>query len=213
MRGSGELVQERRAQRHVGTVEIDTGVGLAVTVLALPPTAEPDGSKGSRIGDTIVWVEAPADLTRYVESRVVGDVLRIAVSDGVRLRPAPTVEVHVADLKTVRATGAGSVRVDAEAGLGALELEASDTVRLSARGDVDRLELRLAGTADAHLFGLAARTAVVEHSGSGDGWLLVSEHLEARLVSSGDVFVDGAPSVAAEVTGSGEVLEAAKRGE
>ncbi|MEL6713748.1 MAG: DUF2807 domain-containing protein, partial [Planctomycetota bacterium] len=189
VRGSGEIVQERRAQRHVGTVEVDTGSGLAVTVLALPPSTQPDGGPGARVGDTIVWVEAPADLTRYVESRVVGDVLRIAVTDGVRLRPAPTVEVHVADLKAVRASGAGSVRVDAEAGLGALELDATDTVRLSARGDVDRLELSLGGTADAHLFGLAARTAVVEHAGSGDGWLLVSEHLEARVASSGDVFV------------------------
>lgn len=199
--GVQPLVQERRAIKPVDRVEVVASDGLNVRVLATAFPAE-DESR-----DTVVWIEGAGDLMEYVLTTVHDSTLRISIAEDVRLSPVPDVEVRVADLRRLSATGAGVVRLEVEDGhvVPALGIEAMGSVQIEGVGAVRALDVDATGSGDVHLMSLDAVEAVYRRRGSGDGWISAVEHLRAEITGSGDLYLSGDPDRVVETTGSGRV--------
>lgn len=205
--GVQPLVQERRPIRPVDTVHVSARDGLNVRVLARPLPGDPlVGDAESR--ETIVWIEGPADLLSYVVTAVEGTTLRVSLAEDVRLSPVPDIEVHVAGLRRLSASGAGVVRLEVEDGhvAEALGIEATGSVLIEASGAVRALDVEAMGSGDVHLLALEAAEAVYQRVGSGDAWIRARDHVRVGLTGSGDLYLGGEPDRVVETSGSGRVV-------
>jgi hypothetical protein len=87
-----------------------------------------------------------------------------------------------------------------------VEIAIAGTGSVTATGNVERLELSIAGTGDADLGGLAAREVEVSIAGTGDAVVSPSERLDVNIAGAGDVeLLTDPPEVNSNIFGSGRV--------
>lgn len=90
---------------------------------------------------------------------------------------------------------------------GSLKVTIAGSGTATAAGKVDDVEVEIAGSGDAKLGQLAARTASVKIAGSGDAEVAPSEAVKIKIAGSGDVRLLSDPKdIDSKVFGSGRIL-------
>jgi hypothetical protein len=115
-----------------------------------------------------------------------------------------TGELAPADRLTIDISGSGDVRVDpVDVSDVAVTIAGSGSVTLEGR--TSTLAVSIPGSGDFTGANLAAATAVVSISGSGEAGVNVTRTLDASISGSGEITYLGDPSVTSNVTGSGDI--------
>jgi putative autotransporter adhesin-like protein len=114
------------------------------------------------------------------------------------------VDASVPRLTAIEASGSGDIDADG-IDADALAVGSDGSADMVLRGTVGRLALRLDGSGDADLGGLAAREAEVSVRGSGDADVRSARRLDVEIDGSGDVHYRGHPVLTRRVDGSGEL--------
>jgi hypothetical protein len=187
--GSGVIRSETR----------DTG---AFTGVRLRNSMDVDITLGEK---TRVVVEADDNLLPLIDTHVDDGVLVIDSHGAYSTRSRSIIHLQMPALREVTLDGSGDVSID---GLHAetLRLSIAGSGDISARGQVDKLDARIAGSGDLSLADLAVTDAEVRIDGSGDAELHVAGTLDAIVNGSGDVTYHGHPQhVEQHVHGSGDV--------
>jgi hypothetical protein len=108
------------------------------------------------------------------------------------------VSVTVPALAELRAMDSADARLVGLAG-GQLRLAQRGSGKLDADGWVDRLEAELSGSGDLRCGELAARSAVVQLTGSGDATVRADEEIDVEVSGTGDFDLRGTPAVARQI--------------
>jgi hypothetical protein len=103
-------------------------------------------------------------------------------------------------------SGSGSIDMDLTATSVYTSTSGSGDYKLS--GTADDLNYNLTGSGKCRAFGLNAKTAEINVTGSGDCETTVSETLDVSITGSGDVFYKGQPVINVDITGSGSLVNA-----
>jgi hypothetical protein len=114
------------------------------------------------------------------------------------------VDASVPRLTAIEASGSGDIDADG-IDADAFAVGSDGSADMVLRGTVGRLALRLDGSGDADLGGLAAREAQVSVRGSGDADVRTARRLDVEIDGSGDVHYRGHPVLTRRVDGSGEL--------
>lgn len=187
--GTGDATSERRLA-WTGGDSID---------IALPATV------GYRAGEGAdVVVRGSPDVIRHVELRGGRLVFNCLWHSGTR-----DIEVTLPG-KTLRRLGiSGSGQVDMDKiSQRELTLTISGSGSVRAKGEVERLTVRVAGSGDAHLADLAARRLKVEISGSGNVEAAPQDDANVRIAGSGNVRLLTRPArLHTHIAGSGRISQ------
>lgn len=137
-------------------------------------------------------------------------VVAVTVPDleGVELTGSSNADITGVTGDTLRIAVDGSADVSAEVAVETLSINISGSGDVTARGTATELVVEISGSGNVAAASLAARTARVEVSGSGEITVSASETLDASISGSGDVRYTGSPRVTSDVSGSGDVRPA-----
>ncbi len=159
-----------------------------------------------RAGSKQSFVDSADDnLLRRVTTRVEAGTLVIGTIGSFTTRSPMSVKITVPSLATLRLSGSGSVTAShiREASL-TISLSGSGVVRAS--GSATRLDVALAGSGEAQLARLVARSARAVIAGSGRILATATGTLDAAVPGSGSIAYSGNPAhVTTRVTGSGSI--------
>jgi len=167
--------------------------------LAISAPVEVDYTQGPAAGVTVTGPQAAVDQLVVSDGRVrfrrpvrLAEPMRIAITaPGVRefnLHGAQVLKIEGYDQDRLEVTVAGSGSVEAS-------------------GRARRVELRIAGSGDANLGGVASEEAEVSIAGSGRATVSPTRRIEANIAGSGDVVLTTSPpDVETNVIGSGRIV-------
>lgn len=108
------------------------------------------------------------------------------------------VTVTIPALAELRAMDSADARLVGLSG-GQLRLAQLGSGKVHADGWVDRLDAELSGSGDLRCGELAARSAVVQLTGSGDATVRADEEIDVEVSGTGDFDLRGTPAVAHQV--------------
>jgi hypothetical protein len=154
-----------------------------------------------------VVVRGEDDVLPLITTEVEGGTLVIDQSESFDTASSLTVEIVMPALDAIRLSGAGTLTVDGH-DLEQLELSLPGSGTVHGSGDVQRLDVDLAGAGDVELAQLVATHVTVSLSGTGNVHVHANETLDARMSGTGSVFYGGDPEVVKqEITGTGVIVE------
>ena len=202
-----------RDVRGFDSVSLDTSGELIIT-------------QGDREG---LEIEAtPSDLRRII-TEVRGGTLHIDRERGfsslsfdratfrLTMKTIAGLETHSSGKITVNNLRAGSLRIQISSSGGisidslaadSLDAQISSSGSLAVAGKADQQNVRISSSGNYSAGKLASRTANVEVSSSGDATLRVSDSLEARISSSGEVrYYGNPPRVSSNTSSSGRLVK------
>jgi citrate lyase gamma subunit len=159
-----------------------------------------------------VTVEADENLHEYILTEVRNGVLNVYSEYNIRDAEKKRVYVTMKEIKSIRTTSAGDVIGESPITSDNLELSASSAgdiklevksndldVDISSSGDItlrgeaDMLRADLSSAGDLNAFELQTREANISVSSAGDADVNVSERINARASSAGDINYKGDP--------------------
>ena len=194
--GNNKVVTKDREAGSFSGIKVSTGIDVYLK----------QGNNQS------IRVEADENLHEYILTEIEGDVLHVYTEANIRDAGEKKVYVTMKEISSVKATSAGDVigetpvktdeiEIDASsAGDIKLEVYAKDIeVDISSSGDVtltgeaDVLEADLSSAGNLNAVDLKVREAEVSVSSAGDADINVTEKLQARASSAGDVHYSGNP--------------------
>jgi hypothetical protein len=168
--GSGPVKTEPRTLSGFSKIEVTGQTRITIT-------------QGSSFK---VEVSAYNNLLQHLETKVVGDVLKIGYAPGHRItNDNSSVNITLPLLTRFATTGSSSVFIQS--------------------GAADNFEAYLTGASNIRAYNFSARNATVQIEGSGQVELSVNERLKAKITGSGSVYYKGSPWVTTDVIGSGKV--------
>ncbi len=211
--GSGRVVTEPRHVTGFDQIDIEDSFDVEITV---GPAYD-------------VRIAGDDNLLPYVRTEVRGRTLH--VEETREFDPTDDIRITISTPELtglsssgssdVRATGvrasgfdasvSGSGRLVADGDFGDLSASVSGSEALLMRGTADDIDAGISGSGDLDLGQVAARSAAVRVSGSGDAVVRVGETLQANVSGSGGVRYHGSPRVESSVSGSGSVRPASSR--
>ena len=185
-----------------------SGVAASVTRALGPYTAvELAGTNVVHVvvgGKQSVVVHGDDNLLKRVKTTVRDESLVISTPGTFSTRAPMSVDVSVPSLTALTLSGSGNVDVGGVASKSfVVSLPGSGNV--SVTGTVDRLDASLPGSGNEYLFGLHARDARADVSGSGNILVDVARTLNATIAGSGTIVYHGSPAVTQHVSGSGAI--------
>jgi hypothetical protein len=189
-----------------------TGSGVAATqTRTLPSFTAVDLAGGNIVtvrvgGKQAVVVRADDNLIKLVTTEVRGGALTIADIGSFTTKTPMRVDVTVPSLEAITLSGSGMVDITGVK-TGPFTVRVPGSGVLTVTGNVDKLDVSLAGSGDVQLQGLVARDVKATVSGSGRLQVNATHNLDASLSGTGAIFYSGNPStVNRNVTGSGAIL-------
>jgi hypothetical protein len=194
--GNGHVVTKERKTDSFDGLKVSAGIDVYL-------------KQGNNIA---VSVEADENLHEYILTEVRNGVLNVYTEENIRDAERKRVYVTMKDIKSIRSTSAGDVFGESPIKCNNLELSASSAgdiklevnadnidLDISSSGDItlkgktDILKADLSSAGDLNAFDLLAREAEVSVSSAGDADINVSEKLNARASSAGDINYRGDP--------------------
>jgi len=194
--GNGKVVKKDRSPMQASGVRVSTGIDVYLT-------------QGS---DFKLEVEADENLHEYIITEVHNGVLSVYTDVNIRDAEMKKVYVTLKEINSVSTSSAGDVIGETPVKTENLRLSASSAgdikleiyaetidANISSSGDVtligetDMLEADLSSAGDLNAFNLKAREADVSASSAGDADIYVTEKLNARSSSAGDINYKGNP--------------------
>ena len=212
VRGSGKVASEERPVSEINKV-----------------TLAMDGEMTIQVGDEErLTVEAEDNLLPYIVTEVRNGRLLVRTQSGANLDSSQAIRYHltVKALEGLEISSSGDITseallaerfeigVSSSGNLDLAELNA-DSLKadLSSSGNVDigagmvsDLDLDLSSSGNFNAEDLATSNANVTLSSSGDARIRVSDLLEARINSSGNVYYHGDPELSVRTSSSGEAV-------
>jgi hypothetical protein len=211
VKGSGKLVNEKRAVSGFNEVALDLSANLEVV-------------QGATEG---VSVEADDNIFPYIETVVENGRLRVRFSKHISYRSNSTIKVVVnaRNVEGLTVSGSGDIsanglktlklrtRISGSGNISIKALQVDDlSVAISGSGNfvadgaANSLEGSIAGSGDMRAAGLSAKRVKISIAGSGDATLWVRETLQVSVAGSGDIKYYGEGSLTrSSVAGSGSV--------
>lgn len=197
VRGNGNVIKKERTSPSFNGVKVSTAIDVYLT----------QGDKNS------IVVEADENLHEYIMTEVRSGVLTIYY-DNVSIREVTMSRVHVTikDIESLETTSAGDILGQTPLKCGDIEIGTSSAgdikveltadnieVDISSAGDVtlsgsaNRLEADLSSAGELEASGLKVKEAEVSVSSAGSASVNVTERLEARASSAGNIRYYGDP--------------------
>jgi len=208
---SGKMVREERAVSGFNQVTLAGSGTLVIT-------------QGQNEG---LVIEADENVLENIETRVVGDELKIGFKPGAAIFNTGPIYYYleVEDLERIDLSGSGDVEMQALdtnslevviSGSGdvqisnlqaeTLTLNISGSGSFDLDGEVTRQQIDISGSGKYRAADLRSQKADVTISGSGDMQVWVEEGLVISVSGSGDVEYYGNPTVNERITGSGNII-------
>ena len=176
-----------------------------------------------------IEIQAQENIVREIETYLVGDELKIRVSDHTRLRSREDIRISISApaLTGLTLSGSGNVKVMQPytpansklvvSGSGNMTINRIETGTLDTKvsgsgeltifdGVADHEDADISGSGRIDFLGVQTQTANTRISGSGSVKLYVTEELNSKITGSGSVYYKGNPVVNSTVTGSGKVI-------
>ncbi len=195
--GNNDVVTKERKTESFTGVKVSTGIDVYLT-------------QGNN--DGTLSVEADENLHEYIITEVKNDVLHVYTDANIRKAERKRVYVTMKEVNSVRTSSAGDVIGQSAVKTDKLELSASSAgdiklevyandieVDISSSGDItlsgeaDMLNADLSSAGDLNAYNLKAREADISVSSAGDADIYVTEKINARASSAGDINYKGDP--------------------
>jgi len=194
--GNGDVVTKERKTDSFTGLKVSSGIDVYL-------------KQGNEVK---VTVEADENLHEYILTEVRNGVLNVYSEYNIRDAEKKRVYVTMKEVKSIRTTSAGDVIGESSINSDQLELSASSAgdikievkskeldVDISSSGDItlrgeaDMLEADLSSAGDLNAYELQTREANISVSSAGDADVNVSERINARASSAGDINYRGNP--------------------
>jgi len=194
--GDGDVVRKERKAEDFTGIKVSTGIDVYL-------------SQGDNVSIT---VQADENLHEYISTEIRNDVLHVFTDANIRRAEMKRVYVTAKDIKYLSTSSAGDiigetpVRTDdlilnvSSAGDIKLEVFADNVeVDISSSGDItlsgeaDSLEGDLSSAGDLNAYNFIVRKAELTVTSAGDADIHVTERLNARASSAGDINYRGNP--------------------
>ncbi len=189
-RGSGTAVSETRELDPFEAIEFGGALELIVHVGA---------------SEQKLVIRGDDNIVPNIETRVSGDKLVIEHDGWMRPELPLVVEIWVAKLASIEASGATDLDVEGLHGE-RFELELSGAADAELRGQVARFDLEVSGAADVDARALAAETVILDMSGAGEAKVWATRTLDVDISGKGQVEYWGEPvEIEQNISGSGEI--------
>src|SRR5687767_13606668 len=117
-------------------------------------------------------------------------------------------ESHFTQNRDLNISLTGSGEIDFAIDTDDLDVELSGSGDIFLEGNVQTLDTDLSGSGWVKSFGLESELTDVRINGSGSAEVTVITDLDVFIHSSGNVFYKGHPTINAQITGSGELIDA-----
>lgn len=209
--GSGIVISEDREVRGFSSVSM----GIPGELEIIPDDAES------------LTITGEDNILPLIVTEVTGEELSIHYKPGFKIRTGEKIKIRltVRGLKVLENSSSGKIivkplttsdfRLEVSSS-GDVEVEEVNAERIiveitssgdvEMRGNVDELELTISSSGNFEGEDLEARRAIVRLTSSGDATVWVTEELDARLSSSGDLYYYGDAVVRQSTTSSGDVV-------
>lgn len=190
--GSGRVVRQNRSVGRFNRIEMHGAEVVEVRV----------GPQPSLV------IAADDNILPLLTSEVKDGTLKLGSRGSYRVRGPIRVWVTTPDLQSLQSFGSGSVLINGiNNGRLALTINGSSDIR--ATGRTGQLDLKIHGSGNAQLAGLAARNADVDIFGSGEATVRAAGLLDAQMFGSGTLRYLGRPAdIRRQRFGSGEIIAA-----
>jgi len=194
--GNGKVVKKERSTEQASGVRVATGIDVYLS----------QGDKQSLV------VEADENLHEYIITEVKNDVLHVYTEANIREAEIKRVYVTLRDINSVGTSSAGDVIGETPVRTEDLRLSASSAgdikvevfaknvdANISSSGDVtltgeaDMIDASLSSAGDLNAYNFKVKEAEVSVSSAGNAEIYVTERLNARASSAGDVNYKGDP--------------------
>lgn len=194
--GNHNVVRETRSTNSFTGVKVSAGIDIYLT-------------QGNKIS---VVVEADENLHEYIMTEVRDNILNVYTDANIRSAERKRVYVSMKDIYSVRTTSAGDVIGETPVKTDELKLSASSAgdiklevyadnvlVNVSSSGDItldgeaETLDATLSSAGDLKASNFKVKEADVSVSSAGDASVYVTEKLNARASSAGDIYYRGDP--------------------
>ena len=194
--GNGKVVKEERSAEQASGIKVATGIDVYLS----------QGDKPSLV------IEADENLHEYIITEVKDDVLHVYTEANIRDAEMKRAYVTLRDINRIGTSSAGDVIGETPVKTENLKLSASSAgnikmevyakridANISSSGDVtlngeaDVIEASLSSAGDLNAYNLQVREADVSVSSAGNADIFVTERLNARASSAGDVNYKGDP--------------------
>lgn len=194
--GNNDVVTKERKTSSFTGLKVSSGIDVYLT----------QGNNES------ISVEADENLHEYIITEVKGGVLNVYSDANIRRAERKRVYVSMKNIESIKTSSAGDVIGETPVKSSTLKLSASSagdikievqvddlSVDISSSGDItlsgnaDMLEVDLSSAGDLNAYNLTVREADVSVSSAGDADVYVTERLQARASSAGDINYKGNP--------------------
>lgn len=211
-RGNGNIIKENRSVDDFNAVEVHGALDVYVT-------------QGDQKG---VRIEGDENLMKYIITESHGNRLEVRTKSGYNLRPSKKMKIYVtspqfthldvsgacniigenkitsADKLELEVSGAGDIRMEADAP--DLKASISGSGKVDLAGRTQNFDLDLSGAGKATCFDMMSENTRVEISGAGSAEVFASVKLDARVSGAGSVKYKGnATNVQQQISGAGSV--------
>lgn len=197
VRGNGNVTEETRQVKEFDQIEVSRGMNVYIT----------QGSPAK------IVVVADNNLHEAIETKVEGGVLKVYVSENIRWAKEKKVMVTVEKLSRVESSSGSNVFSQNQIMAEDMELSAGSGANLTMEVNAKQLTADCSAGANIRLSGLAKEAELETSSGAnlkgqelkatnckmrassgGNVWATVTERLEAKASSGGNVFYYGEPA-------------------
>jgi hypothetical protein len=175
-----------------------------------------------------VSVETDDNILPYVTTEVIGGVLHLGFKEGTRVRHVTRLEFRVTSprIEGITISGSGDVHgastikgnamaleihgsgnIDAELDVARLQTHIGGSGGVSVRGKADDESITINGSGGVRARDLAADTASVSISGSGNALVNAARTISINITGSGSVEYGGGATATVHTSGSGSVRQ------
>ena len=194
--GNNNVVTKERQTRSFSGIKVSSGINVYLK----------QGNEQS------LMVEADENLHKYIMTELKGDIMHIYTDANIRSAKEKKVYITMKEIKSVKASSAGDVIGETPINTDEIEINASSAgdirleifandieVNISSSGDItlsgeaDNLEASLSSAGSLNALNLIVRKANISVSSAGDADVNVTESLQAKASSAGDVRYTGNP--------------------
>ncbi len=196
VRGDGNVVKKERNATSFDGIRVSTGINVYLK----------QGDKES------ITVEADENLQEYIITEITGGVLHVYTEANIREAKMKRVYVTMKEITSLKTSSAGDIIGETPVKGTDIELNASSAgniklevyaqkleVNISSSGDVtlsgeaEALNADLSSAGDLEAYNLQVKQADISASSAGDARINVSERINARASSAGDISYRGDP--------------------
>lgn len=159
--------------------------------------------------DVSVYIRVPK--IEKISLRSTGDVVFLSDWECSSLQLENRMSANIESLHTVKAEHlsiyqelSSSINLNIKASH--IEINAIDASNLILSGEVDNVTCHLSQTAQLNAFNMLSKRAIIYHHSTKTVKLTVSEILEGRIGSTGDIWYHGNPVIHMDIQGTGAVI-------